>query len=179
MNIRDLNENDRRNVQQTLIYLGFLNPTLPNGRPADDGIWGPITDAAYQRYWQTTETPVWRDTANSVGISVPVVAPAPVRPWWLSRGVWGSILTLVAVGAGFVGMGFDADAATDALMPIVEAVPLVIAAIGAAISWWGRKNAKAPIDPTLVARIGGQDVRLPVRADTHAARRDPRGHFSD
>ncbi|NCC23028.1 MAG: hypothetical protein EOM26_11310 [Alphaproteobacteria bacterium] len=122
---------------------------------------------------------MWRDTANSVGVSVPVVAPAPVSPWWLSRGVWGSLLTLVAVGAGFLGMGFDADAATDALMPIVEAVPLVIAAIGAVISWWGRKNAKAPIDPTLVARIGAHDIRLPVRSDAHAPRRDPRGAFHD
>jgi hypothetical protein len=82
-------------------------------------------------------------------------------------------------------MGFDAEAATDALMPIIEVIPLVLAAIGAVISWWGRKNAKAPIDPTLMARIGGHDLRFDrMRRDAlptggQAEHTDPRRLFRE
>ena len=172
--IDQLSREEKRKIQQDLIRLGFLDETLPNGDPADDGLWGDITDRAYQAYWQS----------RPVTIGIPVVAPAPIRPWWLSRGAWGSLLTLVAVAAGFVGMGFDAEVATDALMPIIETIPLVLAAIGAVLSWWGRRNAKAPIDPTLVARLGAHDLRLGVRRDPvqtgrEAEHRDPRGGFAD
>ena len=171
--IDQLTREEKRKIQQDLIRLGFLDETLPNGGPADDGLWGPVTDRAYQFYWQS----------RPVSIGIPVVAPAPIQPWWISRGMWGPLLTLVAVAAGFAGMGFDAEAATDALMPIVETIPLVLAAIGAVISWWGRKNAKAPIDPTLVARLGGHDLRLgrmrrdPLQTGSQAEHRDPRGGF--
>lgn len=151
--IDQLSKAERAKIQRDLIRLGFLDQTLPNGRPADDGIWGKATISAYSQYW----------ASRPVSISVPVVAPAPVQPWWISRGVWGSLLTLVAVGAGFAGMGFDAKAATDKLMPIIETIPLVLAAIGAVVSWWGRKNAQAPVDPTLVARVHGRDIRLGLR----------------
>jgi hypothetical protein len=141
-----------------------------------DGIYGPNTEQAYAEYWRM----------RHVEIQVPVVTPAPSRAWWLSRSVWGSLLTLVAVGAGFLGMGFDADVATDALMPIIETVPLILAALGAVISWWGRRNAKAPIDPTLMARVGTHDIRLPsrVRSDPLPTRsrpehKDPRGLFGE
>lgn len=148
--IDELSREEKRQVQRDLIRLGFLDPVLPSGDPADDGIWGPVTIRAYEQYW----------ASRPVSIGIPVIAPAPVRPWWLSRGMWGPLLTLAAVGAGFAGMGFDAEKATDALMPILEVIPLVLAAVGAVISWWGRKNAKAPVDPTLMARIGGHDLRF-------------------
>ncbi|NCC26590.1 MAG: hypothetical protein EOM22_00180 [Gammaproteobacteria bacterium] len=69
-------------------------------------------------------------------------------------------------------------------MPIIETIPLVLAAIGAVLSWWGRKNAKAPIDPTLMARVGGRDLRFGLRRDPVQTRsdteyRDPRGGFAD
>lgn len=161
--IDQLSREEKRAIQRDLIELGFLEPTLPSGDPADDGIWGPVTIRAYEQYWET----------RPVEISIPVIAPAPVRPWWLSRGVWGSLLTLVAVAAGFAGMGFDAEQATDALMPIIETIPLLLAAIGALMSWWGRRHAKAPIDPTLIARVGTRDIRIPgrVRRDALPARR--------
>ena len=177
LRIDQLSREEKQLIQRDLIRLGFLKEHLPSGDRADDGIWGPVTDEAYSTYWTTRP---------SVEISVPIVAPAPVRPWWLSRGIWGAILTLVAAAAGFAGMGFDATAATDALMPILEAVPLVLAAIGGLMSWWGRKHAKAPIDPTLLARVGTHDIRLPggVRRDSVPPRsdtgyKDPRGLFGD
>ena len=161
--IDQLSREEKRKIQRDLIRLGFLDETLPSGDPADDGIWGPVTIRAYEAYWKS----------RPVSIAVPIIAPAPVRPWWLSRGVWGSLLTLVAVGAGFAGMGFDAEAATDAVMPIVETIPLLLAGIGAVLSWWGRRNAKAPIDKTLVARIGGRDIRIDrMRRQPLPTRRD-------
>jgi hypothetical protein len=86
-------------------------------------------------------------------------------------------------------------------MPIVELIPLVMGAVGGLLAWWGRAKAKAPIDPTLIARVGTHDIRLPipVRSDpfpprsesfavvspgqnplpTCNATRDPRGLFGE
>jgi hypothetical protein len=173
-------------LQQDLIKLGYLPPMDARGRPSDDGIYGPKTKAAYQKYWRNTTLPRYTDSSRSIGIAVPVVVPEPVAPWWTSRGIWGSLLTLAAVGAGFAGHGFDAQEATDAIMPIVELIPLVMGAIGGLLAWWGRTQAKAPIDPTLVARVGTHDLRLPTRLHdkpvpprSSAGYKDPRGHFGE
>lgn len=164
-----MNRTETIDLQRELYQLGFYAGPI-------DGIYGPNTERAYRDYWAT----------RRVEIQVPVVAPEPATPWWTSRGVWGPLISLVAIGAGFVGMGFDAQEATDALIPILEAIPLVIAAVGAFVGWWGRKNAQAPIDPTLVARVGGHDLRLPARVHgkpvldrIEQSYEDSRGHFGD
>jgi hypothetical protein len=166
-------------LQRDLIRLGYLRPLRSDGRPSDDGIYGPKTKAAYEMYWREHGT-------KTIKIQVPVVTPEAATPWWTSRGIWGSLISLVAVVAGIAGHGFDAQEATDAIMPIVDLVPLVLGAIGGLLAWWGRITAKAPIDPTLVANIGGHDLRLPSRmhdkplpSGSKPERRDPRGLFGD
>ena len=67
--------------------------------------------------------------------------------------------------------GRDAAVIADILRKAVELGGLALAA-------WGTVRRSAPIDPTLVARVGTRDLRLPVR--THgAADSDPRGVFRD
>lgn len=156
-------------LQRDLHALGYYSGPI-------DGIYGPNTERAYRDYW----------ASRPVEINVPVVTPESATPWWTSRGVWGSLISLVAVVAGIAGHGFDAQEAADAIMPLVELVPLVLGAIGGLLAWWGRTNAKAPIDPTLVARVGTRDIRLPgrVRRDPVQTRsdteyRDPRGLFRE
>ena len=163
-------------LQRDLIRLGYLPPLRSDGRPSDDGIYGPKTKAAYEMYWRE----------RSVEIQVPVVTPEAATPWWTSRGIWGSLISLVAVVAGIAGHGFDAQGATDAIMPIVDLVPLVLGAIGGLLAWWGRAKAKAPIDPTLVARVGTHDLRLPSRmhdkqlsTGSTTGHKDPRGLFGE
>jgi hypothetical protein len=163
-------------LQRDLIRLGYLPPLRADGKPSDDGIYGPKSKAAYEMYWRE----------RSVEIQVPVVTPEAATPWWTSRGIWGSLLTLAAAGAGFAGHGFDPKEATDAIMPIVELVPLVMGAIGGLLAWWGRQNANAPIDPTLVARVGTHDLRLPSRMHdkpvsprNRPGHKDPRGLFGE
>jgi hypothetical protein len=73
--------------------------------------------------------------------------------------------------AGRFGWSIDDGQITDLLLKAVELGGLALAA-------WGTVRRSAPIDPTLVARVGTRDVRLPVR--THgAADSDPRGVFRD
>jgi len=171
--IDKLSRIEKQAIQRDLIQLGFLSSTLPNGDPADDGIWGSVTNAAYKAYW---------DSRPGTETSIPIVDPAPVKPWWTSKGIWGPILTLVSVAAGLAGYRFSAEEATDAIMPLVELIPLVLAAIGGIISWWGRVNAKNPIDKTLVAHIGGCDMRvgrMPVLSRIEPTDQDPRGHFRE
>ena len=69
--------------------------------------------------------------------------------------------------------GYQVDDAhlTSLLMEIVQFAGLVLA-------FFGTVTRQGPIDPTLVARVGHRDLRLPVR--THvAADSDPRGAFRD
>ena len=150
-------------LQRDLYRLGYYSGPI-------DGIYGPLTEAAYSIYWDN----------HSTETQVPFVAPAPATPWWTSRGIWGSLLTLAAVGAGFAGHGFDAQEATDAIMPIVELIPLFMGAVGGLLAWWGRKNAKAPIDPTLVlpgVRLPSRVHDKPLPTRSSAKPRDPFGHF--
>ena len=124
-----------------------------------DGIWGPITAAAYAAR-MAHEAP-----------HAPVVMPPVSKPWWQSRAVLGLLASVLAMIAGRFGWSIDDGQITEMLLRAVELGGLVLAA-------WGTVRRSAPIDPTLVARVGDRAIRLPVR--THRAPdSDPRGVFRD
>ena len=124
-----------------------------------DGIWGPITAAAYAAR-MAHEAP-----------HAPVVMPPVSKPWWQSRAVLGLLASVLAMIAGRFGWSIDDGQITDLLLKAVELGGLALAA-------WGTVRRSAPIDPTLVARVGTRDVRLPVRSHGQADP-DPRGVFRD
>ena len=124
-----------------------------------DGIWGPITAAAYAAR-MAHEAP-----------HAPVVTPPVSKPWWQSRAVLGLLASVLAMIAGRFGWSIDDGQITDLLLKAVELGGLALAA-------WGTVRRSAPIDPTLVARVGHRDLRLPVRSHG-APDSDPRGAFRD
>ena len=107
-----------------------------------DGIYGPKTHDAYQR---------WLD-ANTVE-SMPTPAPRPAAPWWRHKVVLGLLASALA---GLTAQwGVDANELTAILLQLAEVAGLVLAA-------WGTVPAQSvPVDPTLVARVGIKSVRLP------------------
>ena len=107
-----------------------------------DGIYGPKTAAAYQA-WLNANTPA----------EMPTPAPRGATPWWRHKVVLG---LLASVLAGITARwGVDASELTDILLKIAEVAGLLLAA-------WGTAPSQAtPVDPTLVARVGGESVRLP------------------
>ena len=125
-----------------------------------DGIWGPITAAAYAAR-MAHEAP-----------HAPVVMPPVSKPWWQSRAVLGLLASVLAMIAGRFGWSIDDGQITDLLLKAVELGGLALAA-------WGTITRRAPIDPTLVARVGNRDVRLPVPAERPGDSDDPRGVFRD
>lgn len=149
--IDQLGKAERAKIQRELIQTGFLDPVLPSGRPADDGIWGPITDHAYSQYW----------ASRPVEIAVPIVAPAPVKPWWLTRRAIGLTIGLAGLIAQGFGYSIDSDQATEIVIRGIELGGEVMTYVGALIAAVGAWRAQAPIDPTLLARVRGRDVRLP------------------
>ena len=107
-----------------------------------DGIYGPKTAQAYQRWLDDNTVP-----------SMPTPAPKPSAPWWRHKVVLG---LLASVLAGITSRwGVDADELTAILLQLAEVAGLVLAA-------WGTVPAQSvPVDPTLVARVGIKSVRLP------------------
>lgn len=144
-----------RQIQRHLNTLGY-------GPLRIDGVYGPATAAAYDRYLAT----VPGDTET----------PPPAKPWYLSRAILGALATIAAGAAGVAGYAIDASNLTEIL---VQAIAL----FGGIMALWGSVQRKAPIDPTLVApgvRLpisGLRSQSVPSRPDTE--RRDPRGHFHD
>jgi hypothetical protein len=69
----------------------------------------------------------------------------PHKPWWQSKSIIGSLVTVAAVVAGFFGL--DVDPATQAF--VVSQLDLVMTAagvaIGAALAIYGRVVARQPI----------------------------------
>lgn len=107
-----------------------------------DGIYGPKTAQAYQRWLDENTVP-----------SMPTPAPKPAAPWWRHKVVIGLLATALA---GLTAQwGVDANELTAILLQLAEVAGLVLAA-------WGTVPAQAvAVDPTLVARVHGQSVRLP------------------
>ena len=140
-----------RQLQINLNDLGYGPLTV-------DGIYGPKTDAAFRKQSQENITPE-------------VIYPAAAKPWWTSRAVLGLLASVLALLAGRFGFEVNDGQITDILLKAVELGGLALAA-------WGTVRRSAPIDPTLVARVGTRDVRLPVRTNG-TPDGDPRGAFRD
>lgn len=146
-------------LQQSLNQSGFAYQILGEALK-EDGIYGPATDRVH-RAWLD------RDTA------IPTVTPQPAKPWWQSRAVLGLLASLLAMIAGRMGWSIDDGQITEILLRITEVGGLVVAA-------WGTIRRQAPIDSSLVARVGTHAVRLPVRPERPGnPDDDPRGVFRD
>jgi hypothetical protein len=149
-------------LQRDLHRLGYYGGPI-------DGIYGPLTERAYKDYWAT----------RPVEITVPILAPEPAKPWYASTALLGALVTIAGAAAGLAGWEFDVESAKDLL-------PAVITLLGGIAAWVGTIKRKAPIDPTLVARVGTHDLRLPsrLRSDpvptgSSAEHKDPRGLFGE
>ena len=120
-----------------------------------DGIYGPKTAQAYQR---------WLDD-NTIE-AMPTPAPKPAAPWWRHKVVIGLLATVLA---GITSRwGVDADELTAILLQLAEVAGLVLAA-------WGTVPAQSvPVDTSLVARVRGQSVRLPSAHPLPTERADDR-----
>lgn len=140
-----------RALQRNLNDLGYGPLTV-------DGIYGLKTDAAFRRQTQENITPE-------------VIYPPVAKPWWTSRTVIGLLASVLAMIAGRLGWSIDDGQITEMLLRAVELGGLALAA-------WGTVRRSAPIDPTLAARVGHRDLRLPVRTNG-APDSDPRGAFRD
>jgi uncharacterized membrane protein len=108
-----------------------------------DGIYGPQTAAAYAEMLKF-------NPVGGLDQSLPV--PAPAKPWWISRAIIGSVVTVaLSVLGAFVDWKLDAESLTDVIYQIVVAIAGLLAFIGTV-------KRQAPIDPTLVV----PGVRLPA-----------------
>lgn len=125
----------------------------------EDGIYGPVTHAAYQA-WLDANTPP----------EMPTPAPAAATPWWRHKVVLGLLATVLAgITARW---GVDANELTELLLKATELAGLVLAA------WGTAPSQSRAVDPTLVARLGEQSVRLPSAHQVHADRQaDKPGPF--
>ena len=144
-----------QSLQARLNELGY-------GPLAVDGVYGQRTQAAYRRY------------LDEVDPTTPTVTPEAAKPWWASRTILGLLATILAMIAGRFGWEVNDDDLLGVLTKMVEVGGLVLA-------FWGTVARRAPIDPTLVARVGDRALRLPVRAERAAGDQghDPRGLFRD
>jgi hypothetical protein len=142
-----MTKNETLDLQRRLNEVG-LSYQVINEPLDEDGIYGPNTKAVYKAWLE-------RDSV------MPSVTPEAAKPWWQSRAIIGLLTVGLAWAAGKMGWLIDDEQITQILLAVLEAVGLVVAAIGTV-------RRKAPIDPTLVARLPhGRDVRLPMR--THRA----------
>jgi hypothetical protein len=156
-----MNKSETLELQRRLNEIGLAYLVL--GEPlAEDGIYGPDTDRVYVN---------WLDRDSII----PSVTPEAAKPWWRSRAILGLLTVGLAWAAGKAGWLIDDEQITQILLAVMEAVGLAVAAIGTV-------RRKGAIDPTLVARLPGRDIRLPVRAERQTpggpGRSDSRGHFS-
>ena len=120
---------------------------------AVDGVYGPATAAAYQD---------WLDQHTPADVTTP--APAAAKPWWRHKVVLGLLASALA---GLTAKwGVDAHELTAILLQVAEVAGLVLAA------WGTVPTQAAAVDPTLVARVHGQSVRLPSAHSVPADRPD-------
>lgn len=81
-------------------------------------------------------------------------APAvPAKPWWQSRTMIGLAVSAVSMIASAAGYSIDAGLLT-------EVITQALALVGLVVAWWGRVQAKQPIDAAQIA----PGVRMPVAA---------------
>ena len=142
-----------KSLQARLNELGYGPLTV-------DGVYGQRTQAAYHRY------------LDEVDPDTPTVTPEAPKPWWTSRTILGLAASGMALIVSRWGWQVDDEHLTQLLTEAVQFGGLVLA-------FWGTVRRAGPIDPTLVARVGDRDLRLPMRAKRAAAANDPRGAFRD
>jgi len=65
-------------------------------------------------------------------------------PWWESRAMVGSVVTILASLADVMGWTIEVGQTTELIVSLA-------ALIGGALSWWGRVHATHPISRTAVA----------------------------
>lgn len=61
------------------------------------------------------------------------------KPWWLSRGVWGPLISVAAMGAQAAGVDADVSGLLSGALEFITVA-------GLAMGWWGRVEAQAPIN---------------------------------
>jgi hypothetical protein len=61
------------------------------------------------------------------------------KPWWLSRGVIGPLISVAAMGAQAAGVDADVSGLLSGALEFITVA-------GIALGWWGRVEATAPID---------------------------------
>lgn len=72
------------------------------------------------------------------------------KAWWQSTGVWGSLVAIVASGAGFAGYVITPDDQATIVTGVEQAVHIgleVSSFIGGAVALWGRIRATKAIGP--------------------------------
>jgi hypothetical protein len=137
---------ETRRMQQHLNRQGLGPLTV-------DGVYGPATERAYQRYLQFY-TPV--DDAPT---------PPAAKPWWTSRALWGALATiLISIAGIFIDVSnIDAKELADVLVSMSTGFAGLLAL-------YGTITRKAPIDPTLAApgvRFGGTKRLHSEAVQTH------------
>lgn len=71
------------------------------------------------------------------------------KPWWQSRTIIGSLITVASTGAALAGYAVDVNAMTELALGLSSI-------IGAALSWYGRVQATRTISRTMVLPgVGG------------------------
>lgn len=124
-------------LQRTLNDSGF-------GPLVVDGIYGENTSNAYSRMLRLSD-------AAGRGTVIPV--PNPVKPWWTSRALIGSIVTVVASVTG-VSLGVGGSES------LTESIVAILTAISGLIAFYGTLKRDAPIDKTTVL----PGVRVPGKS---------------
>ncbi len=182
--IDEMTKDERIQLQRELIRYGYLAPVSSRGRPADDGIMGPVSMAAYEAYLADLPS------------HIPLVAPAPAKPWWQSRRGQGLIKMGVGLALGIVGNFWAPAANVDSqllLDTIFGAMPSILEALGIGIGAWGASQsavgaAQAHAPLTLRAPRTGvgqlQHPHVPSSATRSSQPSRPdvdqaRGHFGD
>lgn len=121
-----MNRKDIKLLQQQLNAQGF-------GPLVEDGIYGPNTATAYQRYL---------DINTSMEVTP---APPPTKPWWTSRAIIGAVITILLSVSGYF-IDVSSISATDA----TDAVVSILTGLAGILSLYGSIKRQNAIDNTLV-----------------------------
>ncbi len=76
---------------------------------------------------------------------MPTLAPVETKPWYLSKGVIGAVIVVVATVLGIIGKPDQAEIVTAEGESISGMIAQIAALIGAGIALWGRLTAKTVI----------------------------------
>ena len=73
------------------------------------------------------------------------MATETTKPWYLSKGVWGSVLVLVSLLLGAIGKPDIADKVAEESSNIIAWIQSAGLLVGGVLALWGRLTAKAKI----------------------------------